>query len=168
MKTLAVAVSLAVSVLAADFVGQVGAAEACEDVSSYYADIANRFTSSSGTALRDILRTRISAPYNTIPYSSSSSFDARDALEVLDKTSSCCVTELYTRADSPISSADWNREHVWPKSLGLGTSGSDYSDIMNLRAADMNVNSARQNLVFGDCPGCDVGHPEAPLTKKDR
>jgi hypothetical protein len=159
--------TLAICAVLGQIIGSAIAAEECEDVSSYYAGDVDSFTSTSGNALREVLRQRISSPYTLIPYSSSA-FDARDALEILDKTSTCCVTELYTRAESPISSADWNREHIWPKSLGLGTTGPDYSDIINLRAADMNVNSARQNLVYGNCPGCGVGHAEAPLTKKNR
>ena len=45
----------------------------------------------------------------------------------------------------------WNREHVWPKSYGIGTSGDDYTDVHNLRACDWSVNSARGNLFFGEC-----------------
>ena len=44
----------------------------------------------------------------------------------------------------------WNREHVYPKSLGipnLGTSGPG-SDAHHLRACDKNINSNRSNLKF--------------------
>lgn len=53
------------------------------------------------------------------------------------------------------SGATWNREHVWAKSL-LGDSGYDAgnstrgiaADFHNLRAADTNVNSTRNNNKF--------------------
>ena len=64
-------------------------------------------------------------------------------------------------------STTWNREHVWPRSYGLGNSGNDYSDLHNLRPADANVNSARNNLYYDDCypsedPSCTMpAHIEA-------
>lgn len=48
------------------------------------------------------------------------------------------------------SSGQWNREHVFPKSLGspdLGTSGPG-SDPHNLRASDVDFNGARGNRMF--------------------
>ena len=68
-------------------------------------------------------------------------------------------------ADMPRDMAGWNREHSWPKSYGVGYSGPDYSDLHHLYAADWNVNSARNNLYFDDCPisaGCSSpAHAEA-------
>ena len=56
----------------------------------------------------------------------------------------------------------------WPKSLGVGDGGPDYSDIHHMRPADCNVNSARGNLLFASCgiakssSSCIVpAHPEA-------
>ena len=45
----------------------------------------------------------------------------------------------------------WNREHVWPKSRGVGTSGSDFTDIHHLKPSDWNVNSSRGNKFIGRC-----------------
>lgn len=36
-------------------------------------------------------------------------------------------------------SIGWNREHVWPKSYGVGYSGPDFSDLHHLFPADWNV-----------------------------
>ncbi|APU08863.1 endonuclease I [Cellulophaga lytica] len=50
---------------------------------------------------------------------------------------------------------DWNREHVFPKSLGnpnLGTSGPG-SDAHHLRSSDVQFNSLRNNHPFGDGSG---------------
>ncbi len=53
------------------------------------------------------------------------------------------------------SSGDWNREHVYPKSLGnpnLGTSGPG-ADAHHLRPADTQRNSSRGSRKFGDGNG---------------
>ena len=61
---------------------------------------------------------------------------------------------------------DWNREHLWPRSFGINSSGPDNSDIFNLRPSDVQVNSERGSLFFDntdpdgaiplqfDAPGC--------------
>ncbi len=43
----------------------------------------------------------------------------------------------------------WNREHRWPVSWGLGSSGPDYSDMHQLTACDPAINSSRGNRAFG-------------------
>ncbi|MGS2761913.1 endonuclease [Sinomicrobium sp. M5D2P9] len=53
------------------------------------------------------------------------------------------------------NTGDWNREHVFAKSLGnpnLGTSGPG-SDAHHLRASDVGFNSDRGNLPFADASG---------------
>lgn len=60
----------------------------------------------------------------------------------------------------------WNREHSWPRSLGLGHSGPDFSDLHALFAADWNVNSARSNRYFDDCHAAECvtpAHAEAAV-----
>ena len=46
----------------------------------------------------------------------------------------------------------WNREHVWPKSRGVGDGGADFTDVHHLRPSDWNVNAARGNKFLGTCP----------------
>ena len=46
---------------------------------------------------------------------------------------------------------EWNREHTWPNSKGLG--GADEDDIMMVRPTAMNENSARGNLAYGKSAG---------------
>lgn len=43
----------------------------------------------------------------------------------------------------------WNREHRWPKSWGLGTSGADYSDMHQLMPCNPSINSSRNNYPYG-------------------
>lgn len=43
----------------------------------------------------------------------------------------------------------WNREHVWPQSLGSFTTSNCGSDLHHVRPADVKVNSTRGNLPYG-------------------
>ncbi|MEM6328787.1 MAG: endonuclease [Planctomycetota bacterium] len=61
---------------------------------------------------------------------------------------------VYNRASIPGSStSQWNREHTWPRSLGVGSSGPDNSDLHMLRPSDIGVNSARDSTDFGGAFG---------------
>ncbi|MFD0992877.1 endonuclease [Tenacibaculum geojense] len=58
-------------------------------------------------------------------------------------------------ANGGTAGSQWNREHVYPKSLGnpnLGTSGAG-SDAHSLRAADISFNSQRSSKKFADGSG---------------
>lgn len=67
----------------------------------------------------------------------------------------------------------WNREHIWPRSRGLGTRGTAHDDLHNLKPCHPGVNSARGNLAFGYPDPAHpnyvpVGsYPEAPLASRD-
>ena len=50
------------------------------------------------------------------------------------------------RGDSP--STYFNREHLWPRSYGIGTSGSDNTDLHHLVPVYKGVNSSRSNKYF--------------------
>lgn len=47
------------------------------------------------------------------------------------------------------SGVSWNREHTWPRSRNVGTSGADNSDLHQLRPSDNGINNSRGNLNFG-------------------
>jgi endonuclease I len=49
--------------------------------------------------------------------------------------------------------AGWNREHTWPRSRGISTTGADNSDLHMLRPCDSGVNGSRSNLPFGTGSG---------------
>lgn len=61
------------------------------------------------------------------------------------------MTLLYTSnsVSSAWDSSVWNREHVWPQSLGTFTTSNCGSDLHHLRPADPKVNSTRGNLPYG-------------------
>lgn len=107
------------------------------------------------------LYTLLQATHVVIPYTSTST-DVWDALGVLDADPSDPAKVMLTYSGVSMDwsrngdTTGWNREHVWPRSYGLFDNGADYSDLHNLRPADMNVNSARNNLYYDDCyPGED-------------
>ena len=53
--------------------------------------------------------------------------------------------------------ASWDREHTWPRSRGVDTSGPDNSDLHQLRPSTPSVNGARGNLNFGGAFGQSFG-----------
>ena len=142
----------------------------CTDPATYYSGLDASVLGAA--ALRTNLQALISG-HDVVSYN-----DAWAAISVLDAdpTNSSRVIGVYSdHSHDAISdrgiSTGWNREHSWPKSYGVGYSGPDYSDLHALYAADWNVNSARNNLYFDDCPAsaCTVpAHSEAASdTAKD-
>ena len=123
----------------------------------------------SGEALKSDLTTLISG-HTEFPYSSSST-DTWDILQQSDILSGDNVLLIYGYDDSdsnPITDrlrdkddecsfsgscvGYWNREHVYPKSLATpdletGSAGAG-TDLHNLRAADSQMNSTRNNNEF--------------------
>ena len=128
----------------------------------------------NGIALKDALSLKISNNTTALPYSSSS-FDTWDALMQTDVNpqNSSQVLLIYgweNGTDNDVrndrerdinnnggSSGQWNREHVFPKSLATpslqtGNPGPG-TDIHNLRPSDVQWNSARGNLKFATGSG---------------
>ncbi len=66
--------------------------------------------------------------------------------------SSSKITLFYTSnavSGTWDSGKTWNREHVWPQSLGSFTTSNCGSDLHHVRPADVKVNSTRGNLPYG-------------------
>ncbi|GMI45994.1 hypothetical protein TrCOL_g4237 [Triparma columacea] len=143
------------------------------DTPSYYQSIqAVLDTPSDASNLKEVLRAHMSETHEVIPYTSNTKTDCWDALSYLDvdPSNSSRVLLIYSQKPDDITDAGdsdgWNREHVWPKSYGVGYTGADTSDLHSLRAADWSVNSARNNRYFDDCTsveeGCTIpAHSEA-------
>jgi endonuclease I len=79
---------------------------------------------------------------------------ARQALAILDRDpdNPNNIILMYNGASvsgSWDSGATWNREHMWPRSLGVGDNGADYSDLHALRPCNPSINSSRGNKPFG-------------------
>ena len=134
------------------------------NASTYYSSIKATLVdvTKTGTELQAALHGVIKS-HTIIPYSSTST-DCWDALKVLDAdpANDENVLLVYSGRSEPWvnqNSDGWNREHLWPKSYGVGYDGADTSDLFALRACDWSVNSARNNLYFGDCSGVTCESP---------
>lgn len=83
-------------------------------------------------------------------------FHARSQITDRDPANWDNVIVIYAQSSEPASTSGlttgWNREHLWPQSYGVFADGADTSDLHALRAADWNVNSARNNLVCDAAP----------------
>ena len=125
----------------------------------YYSSAENKSAQSLRSALHNIIDDHRAYSYT------SSSTDTWDILKEADADPNNAnnVLLVYTResvngAQEYASGAGWNREHVWAKSRGdFGTATGAGTDIHNLRASNINVNSTRSNYNFDDCTsnGCN-------------
>lgn len=110
----------------------------------------------SGTALKSALNNIIKG-HVEFPYSSGGT-DVWDILKETDRDPSNPnnVILLYTgrSINGPAeynNNNGWNREHVWAKSHGnFGTSKGPGTDVHHLRPCDIQVNSDRGNMWFGN------------------
>jgi len=126
------------------------------------------------SAMHDLLRSK---HRRSLPYTSGKD-DVWDALIDLDgNPSQNKISLIYSSTTMDINPygtpETWNREHIWPRSRGLFTSGIDNVDVRNLLPCDWGVNSARGNKYFAECgifndvSQCDSpAHPDAALDTK--
>ena len=118
----------------------------------YYQDAYNESGEDLREALYDIIKVHTRLTY------SSSNTDTWDVLKVSDKdttnTSNVCLIYAGVSVDGPQeynNGQGWNREHVWPRSLGnFGTSQGVGTDVHNLKPADGGLNSLRSNHEYDD------------------
>lgn len=114
-------------------------------------------------ALRDALHNIID-DHQGFSYTSSGT-DTWDILKEADAdpNNPNNVLLIYTRESVDgdqeyAGGSGWNREHVWAKSRGdFGTRIPEGTDVHNLRASNIDVNSTRLNYAFDDCTSnsCD-------------
>jgi len=63
------------------------------------------------------------------------------------------VLLIYTSYSATMSQYNgWNREHVWPKSLGGNNTSGGGADMHHIRPSDAGVNSSRGNKKYGNVP----------------
>lgn len=80
--------------------------------------------------------------------------DARVALQILD-ASATDPTKMVMIYDGQLfekqwdNGVTWNREHTWPRSRGIDTTGPDNADLHMLRPSESALNSVRSNKPFG-------------------
>jgi endonuclease I len=133
------------------------------NLTTYYAPAAGLTGSALQTALHNIIDDHVIIDYGTID----------DVMQVIDESASNAthVRLLYSNATLPKTSNNiaggWNREHVWPRSDGVGDEGADYSDIHHLFPAKDSVNSLRSNFPFDVSSGSTTSDPFAPESTLD-
>ncbi|CAL2103192.1 conserved protein of unknown function precursor containing a type A C-terminal secretion signal. Putative extracellular ribonuclease [Tenacibaculum sp. 190130A14a] len=131
-------------------------------IPTYYNDVNLNLT---GTSLKDALATKITSTHTTNLSYTPGVWDALKQTD-LDPTNNNKVVLIYGYSDTDgnyvtdrtrgkdnnggSAGSQWNREHVYPKSLGnpnLGTSGPG-ADVHHLRPADISFNSQRSSKKF--------------------
>ena len=131
-------------------------------LTAYYSGVDFTLT---GTALKDELATKVTSTHSTfLSYTpgvweavKKSDLDPTDNTKVLliygyDDTDGNYVTDKSRgkNLNGGDAGTEWNREHVYPKSLGnpnLGTAGPG-ADAHHLRPSDITMNSNRSNKKF--------------------
>ena len=75
------------------------------------------------------------------------------------------VTLIYTSYSATMSQWNgWNREHVWPQSLGGGNTSGGGADLHHIRPSDGTVNSTRSNKKYGYADGGKAVYGSNPAT----
>ncbi|MGQ3677681.1 endonuclease [Tenacibaculum discolor] len=141
--------------------GNSGSFNIPSELSEYYKDVDFTLT---GSSLKDVLATEIIDSHTTfLDYTpgiwdvlKQSDLDPTDNTKVVliygyDDTDGNYVTDRTRSKDANGgNTGDWNREHVFPKSLGtpdLGTSGPG-ADAHHLRPSDVKFNNDRSSKKF--------------------
>ena len=119
-------------------------------------------SSLSSTALQSSLKTLM-----TSTHSYTSSYN--DCHYKADRTD--CENEdgrvslIYTGYSATMSQWNgWNREHVWPQSLGGGNTSGGGADLHHIRPSDAVVNSTRGNKKYGNTNGGTAKYGSNPAT----
>ena len=118
-------------------------------IGSYYSTINGQ----SGSVLKSALNSIIDN-HNSLSYTPGVWNAHKDLYE--DPNNSGNIILFYSQDSIDKSNQDsggspgtyWNREHLWPRSYGVGSSGSDNTDLHHLVPTYKSVNSTRSNKYF--------------------
>ena len=129
------------------------------NLTNYYAPASGLTGTALQAALHNIIDDHVILDYNTVD----------DVMRIIDEAAndSSAVRLLYSNANLPKTSSSWNREHVWPRSDGVGDEGADFSDIHHLFPCKDSVNSLRSNFPFDVTTGSTTSDPFAPESRLD-
>ena len=108
----------------------------------------------SASALLSALRTLMTSTHS---YKSSYN-DCRDLAPITDcENENGKILTLYTSYTTTSGAFDggngWNREHVWPKSLGGFNTSGPGADLHHIRPTENKTNSNRDNRKYGEVSG---------------
>ena len=140
------------------------ASATCDQLALYDATYATRAAGKGAAEVRAWLHDRASAHHSPKSYS-----QAYDLLEAIDAHNATHVRVIYGGVDAKCRvgafagrSCEWNREHLWPQSYGVGESAgltagapprTDMHALVPSRAA---LNSARSNRAFAQITADDA------------
>ena len=112
-----------------------------------YANLTAQTSSQLFTSLRTLMR-------STHKYVSSYN-DCHNYADQTDcENNNGKVSLIYTGYDATMSQWNgWNREHIWPKSLGGDSTTGGGADLHHIRPSDAVVNSTRGNKKYGEVSG---------------
>ena len=121
--------------------------------SSYYTggNTYDSLSTQTSSTLLQSLRTLMTSTHKKISsYSDCKNYSDNTDCQNGDGT----VVLLYTSYVATMSQWNgWNREHVWPQSLGGGNTSGGGADLHHVRPSDASVNSSRGNKKYGDVNG---------------
>lgn len=108
----------------------------------------------TGTALKNKLRSIISANTKSISYSSGLASSKGLPYTDVDPKNSSNIILFYGHVSvKNVVNTNWNREHVWPKSLGWFEKTGAGCDIHHIRPENISVNSTRGNHLMAEVTG---------------
>ena len=112
-----------------------------------YDELSNKSASELFTSLQTLMR-------NTHTYTSSYD-DCHYKADLTDcQNNDGSVSLIYTSYAATMDQWNgWNREHVWPKSLGGDSTTGGGADLHHIRPSDAVVNSTRNNNKYGNTNG---------------
>lgn len=130
------------------------AAQGAQAPAGYYDGAAGLSGDELREALHDIIDNHTVQSYKKV----------HNWVDVLDEDPAVVGRVLLIYSDAVAEKASWpdyNREHLWPQSMGAKRRPAK-SDMHHIFAADQNVNSSRGNKYFDDCVEDCRSHAEAP------
>lgn len=129
-----------------------GASPNYDAPAGYYSAVQGLTGDALATALRNII-----APHTVIPNDGGST---QLALQVLDEDPLDTGSILLTYSGISVVKTDpnWTLEFLWPRSRGIEQTGPDASDLFNLRAAYVDVVTARSDRIFDFSDPGDAGY----------
>ncbi len=106
----------------------------------------------SSSSLLSTLRTLMTSTHTRITsYSNCRDYANKTDCENADATSIITLYTSYASSHSEYNSGNgWNREHVWPKSLGGFNQDGAGADLHHIRPSENRTNSQRGNLKYGN------------------
>lgn len=116
----------------------------------------------SASALFSSLRTLMESTHKKISSYSDCHYEAdRTDCENGDER----VSLIYTGYSATMAQWNgWNREHIWPQSLGGGNTSGGGADLHHIRPSDASVNSSRGNKPYGYSNGGTPKYGSNPAT----